>query len=570
MSGSHTATAPEEMTLDRETSEALWKMLSSGLLCDGLIKTSDGGAFPVHRVVMASFIRVYKRVIWVGTENVESVLEVTGYLYVSDLIKDCCEFLHSIMSLGKCISIDKVAKRYNCFVLESKTYRYRMQHFVEISKRSEEFFKLEINEVESLLSDENVNVVREKSVWKAALRWIEFNPANRVQHIARLLSCVRTGLVDLDFFVKKIQTHRYVAGNEACKPIVTDSLRFLHGPSVGARNDQVRTTPALARPRIPHELMFVIGGWMNGGPTTCIESYDSQADRWVKVESVDPAGPQAYHKCAVIGYDIYVIGDFNGQDFIRSVHCFNAHTKTWRSITPMHVKRGYVSVAVLNDIIYVMRGFDEREWQSSAETFDYRNNQWTVIASMNQQRSDACATAHNGYVYVTGGFSGSECLSSAERYDPEFDQWTAIASMRYRRSGIACIGFRDSIYAMGRFSGFFKLISVEKYSPETNTWTLLPNMHTAWSNFAVAVIDNIVFACGGLQDESETNRVSCYDPSSEQWYDATSMNEGRSAMAACVISGLPNVRDYVSYPRDNLRGEKCQKILDIFKANSRP
>ncbi|KAH9370760.1 hypothetical protein HPB48_016188 [Haemaphysalis longicornis] len=42
------------MTLDRETSEALWKMRSSGLPCDGLLMTSDGGAFPVHRVIMAS------------------------------------------------------------------------------------------------------------------------------------------------------------------------------------------------------------------------------------------------------------------------------------------------------------------------------------------------------------------------------------------------------------------------------------------------------------------------------------------------------------------------------------
>ncbi|KAH9367022.1 hypothetical protein HPB48_021381 [Haemaphysalis longicornis] len=248
----------------------------------------------------------------------------------------------------------------------------------------EELFKLEIDKVESLLSDQNVNVAEEGSVWRAALLWVEFKPANREQYIARLQ--LRPGLVGTDFFIEKIKTHRYVVGSEAFKPIVTDSLRFLYGLSFVARNDEVRT-PALPRPRIPHEAMFVIGGWMNGGPTACIDSYDSKADR---------------------------------------ARCFTAHTKTWRSTTPMHVKRGYVSVAMLSDvhschsfmpvIIHAMGGYDEREGQSSAEKFDYRNNQWAVIASMNQQHSDAYATAHSGYVYMTGGFGGSECLISSERY----------------------------------------------------------------------------------------------------------------------------------------------------------
>ncbi|KAH9367002.1 hypothetical protein HPB48_021512 [Haemaphysalis longicornis] len=497
------AAGSKEMALDRETSEALWKMRSSDLLSDSLLKTLHGGP-------PSLLSSTYKRVIWVGTENVESVSEAAGYLCVTDLIQDCCEFLHSIMSLENCISTCVVANCYNCFDPESKTYRYLMQHFTDILKRSEEFFKLKIDEVESLLSDENVNAV---------LRWVEFNPANREQHVARLLNCVRTGLVDTAF-VEQIKV-----------PIVTDSLHFMYGPSVVARNDEVRA-PALARPRIPHEAMFVIGGWMNGGPTTCIKSYDSKTARWVKVEGVHPAGPRAYDKCAAIGSRSCVLGGFNADDYFRSARCFNTHTKTWRSTTPMHVKKGYISVVVPNDIIYAVGGYDGREWQSYAKNFDYRNNQCTAIASINQQRIDTCTTARNGYVYLTGGFSGSECLSSTERYDPQFDQWTAIVSMRYRRSGVGCIGLRDSIYAIGSFSGHSKLFSAEKYNTGTNTWTLLPTI-------------------------------------TEQWYEATSMNEGRSAIAACAISGLLSVHDYVHDPYSNLMEEKHQKILNILKNNLR-
>ncbi|KAH7966653.1 hypothetical protein HPB49_018273 [Dermacentor silvarum] len=466
-----------------------------------------------------------------------------------------------------------------------------MEHFVEVAKRSDEFLRLDVDDVVSILSDENLNVVKEESVWKAALRWIEFEPAIRTRHTARLFECVRTGLVDTDFFVEKIKTHKYIVDDDSCRPRVMQTLRFLYDLDVVVHNDEV-PTPVFARPRIPHEVMFVIGGWMAGGPTTYIESYDTKADRWIKasaasiipsctqhrpprsprrfaVETVDPEGPRAYHKCAAIGNDIYVIGGFNGEDYFSSVRCFNACTKQWRSVTPMHVKRCYVSIAVLEDIIYAMGGYDGRHRQNTAEKFDHRTNQWTMIAPMLMQRSDACATTHDGYVYVTGGFSGNECLSSAERYDPTTDQWTAIASMRYRRSGVGCVGFRDSVYAIGGFNGTTRLFSAEKYNPDTNTWTSLPNMYTPRSNFAVAIIDNLVFAIGGFNGESTTNLVECYDPSTDQWCEATDMNETRSALAACVISGLPNIRDYVHQRRDNLMEEKRLKMLDILKHHSR-
>ncbi|KAL3219385.1 hypothetical protein MRX96_030404 [Rhipicephalus microplus] len=592
---------PDEM-LSQQTLEALWDMRGAGKLCDGLLKTADGGQFPVHRVVMANcsdyfralfgstFNKVrrkevlvpgvsketmavivefaYKRVTWVGCENVEQLLEAADYLCVMGMVKDCCDFLLSIMVPENCISIHNIGKLYNCFDLSSKAYNYLMLHFIEVSKRSEELLSLDIDEVEAIFSDENLNVVKEETVWKAVVRWIEHDSDNRQQHMARLLRCVRTGLVDTNFFVEKIKSHKLVLDNESCRQLVIDTLRFLYDLDVVMHNNEV-PTPMFARPRIPHEVMFVIGGWMHGGPTTYTESYDTKADRWIKVDEVDPDGPRAYHKCVAIGEEIYVIGGFNGEEYFSSVRCFNANTKTWRTITPMHMKRCYVSVAVLDEIIYAMGGYDGRHRQNTAEKFDRRTNQWTMISPMNMQRSDACATAHDSYVYVTGGFSGNECLSSAERYDPATDQWTMIACMRFRRSGVGCIGFRNYIYVIGGFNGTSRLVSAEKYNPETNMWSGLPNMYTPRSNFAVAIIDNLVFAIGGFNGESTTNLAECYDPANDQWYEATDMNESRSALAACVISGLPNIREYVHQRRDNLMEEKRLKMLDILKHRAR-
>lgn len=61
----------------------------------------------------------------------------------------------------------------------------------------------------------------------------------------------------------------------------------------------------LARPRIPHELLFVCGGWSGGSPTAAVEIYDvrflmnrlkqkphmntiqTRADRWFQLPYID-------------------------------------------------------------------------------------------------------------------------------------------------------------------------------------------------------------------------------------------------------------------------------------------
>ena len=50
---------------------------------------------------------------------------------------------------------------------------------------------------------------------------------------------------------------------------------------------QVDPTNPLARPRVPHELLFVVGGWSGGSPTNIVETYDTRADRWVVCETMD-------------------------------------------------------------------------------------------------------------------------------------------------------------------------------------------------------------------------------------------------------------------------------------------
>lgn len=76
---------------------------------------------------------------------------------------------------------------------------------------------------------------------------------------------------------------------EQCKPLVIDTLKCLYDLDL-SEDREIDTTNILGRPRIPHEMLFAVGGWSGGIPTNAIETYDTRADRWIMCHFGDPIG----------------------------------------------------------------------------------------------------------------------------------------------------------------------------------------------------------------------------------------------------------------------------------------
>lgn len=70
-------------------------------------------------------------------------------------------------------------------------------------------------------------------------------------------------------------------------------MKFLYDLDLSEDRD-VDTSNPLGRPRIPHELLFAIGGWSGGSPTNAMETYDTRADQWKNCDCGDPMGTSVY------------------------------------------------------------------------------------------------------------------------------------------------------------------------------------------------------------------------------------------------------------------------------------
>lgn len=540
-------------------------------LCDGIVRTSDGKEIHIHRVILVAlspFFRAfftnslnrgepepteitipdvpsiiieqiidfaYTQTCSLSWDNVFALTEAADQLSCTPIVTYCCDFIAKHLSPSNCIYILKFAKDYFLQDLELKAWHCAFLN-AEETIRSSEFPTLTADELEHLLSVDELNIHREENVFEAISRWITVDPEARKQHYAKLLPCVRFGLVLPDFYhhiIKKFQFRT----DESDALLSTIDVLF------NVEEDAFYYRQCYFRPRVPNEVIFAFSGWCEGFPTDHIETYDKQSDCWFVVNIRDQS-IRAYHGVVVLDNLIYVIGGFDGTEYFNTMHCFNPVTYTWTEKACMHDIRCYVSVCTFSGEIYALGGYNGRTRLNSAERYNPSLNQWTVIASMSVSRSDASAAVFEDKIYIAGGFNGAEVMCTVERYSPETNQWEHIRPMNSARSGLDLVAFHRHIYVLGGFDGTSRLSSVERYNPRQDYWEGVTDMQCRRSNMTSVVMNDQIYVIGGFDGTSTIPFTEIYDEDQDAWYSSTSMNLNRSALAACVCRGLPNAKSY--------------------------
>jgi hypothetical protein len=79
-----------------------------------------------------------------------------------------------------------------------------LRHFLQVSRCSEELLELPVEDLAEILGHEQLNVRNEEDVWHCALRWIDRDTEKRKVHVVDLMKTVRLGLLDKNFFRKKV------------------------------------------------------------------------------------------------------------------------------------------------------------------------------------------------------------------------------------------------------------------------------------------------------------------------------------------------------------------------------
>lgn len=410
------------------------------------------------------------------------------------------------------------------------------------------FVKLSFNGLRFIVSHDRLNVRREETTMRRIITWTRDNVIDREKYFLPLVQLVRFGNAAVNFIPQLITDNSF---KSFAAPQVVTYLYHVHSVLMDIQADPVPlkydiTRHPFLRPRIPHEILFVFGGWCGFAPVANFESYDIRVNKWFSSQ-INGMSPRAYHGTVTLQDAIYIIGGFSGTVHLNTVVAIDPINRNWYTRANMIQSRCYVSVATLDGKIYACGGFNGLQRTNACEVYDPNTNEWTLIKSMNDVRSDATCIAHQGKLYVIGGFDGENVHRSGEVYDPKSDSWSYIESMSIARSGLSSVCWNDLFIVVGGNNGVSRESSVEIYSPLTDKWSSGPRLITSRSNFAAAILEDNLYVIGGFDGESTTDlceKLSLKDLYESQWTPVWSLPKTRSALSACVMADLPNALEF--------------------------
>nr|KAG5694268.1 hypothetical protein BaRGS_021583 [Batillaria attramentaria] len=357
----------------------------------------------------------YTRDVPKDLQTIVHLLPAADRFQMEGLLKSCGQALAQELTPDNCVQIRAAVRAFSfsCKELKEASDKFLLENFPWIYCFSPEFLQLEVDDLCEILGHDKLNVRNEGIPLDAICRWVSYDFDHRYVHTERLLRYVRLGIITNEAFFTILNYHKLTAASPAVHTVLLDASRLMGQPEVISALDQ-------CSPRLPTDMVFVFGGSNLGWPLQIVEAFDIRSLTWKECPATD-FGPRSYHGTAVLNQVVYIIGGFDGADYINYCTAFHPETAAWSDVAPMHDKRCYVSVAVMDGYIYALGGFDGRVRQRSAERFHPASNQWTLIEPMICPRSDGGAVALDGKIYMIGGFNGQESLSSAEYYDPSCD-----------------------------------------------------------------------------------------------------------------------------------------------------
>ncbi|KAF3775093.1 Kelch-like protein 12 [Nymphaea thermarum] len=111
------------------------------------------------------------------------------------------------------------------------------------------------------------------------------------------------------------------------------------------------------------------------------------------------------HAAVELGGAVYVVGGYDGKEYLRSTERYDPREVSWTRLDSMSSRRGCPSLVVLNEKLYALGGYDGRSFLSSVEMFDPRIGSWIFADPMNSCRGYAAAVTLGDSVHIVGGLS---------------------------------------------------------------------------------------------------------------------------------------------------------------------
>lgn len=134
----------------------------------------------------------YFKEIKINMENVEELIHSAKLFQLDVIVDKCKQFLSNLLKTQPehCLWVQSIANLFSLHEIEVLATHYKYAKFMWI-KDSEDFYQLDIDKIQVLLSSNCLIVPKEEDIYHAAMAWVNFDKQNRSISLLTLLRCIR-------------------------------------------------------------------------------------------------------------------------------------------------------------------------------------------------------------------------------------------------------------------------------------------------------------------------------------------------------------------------------------------
>lgn len=466
----------------------------------------------------------------VNEDNVEKILSSACLFQMPTVVHACSNFLGKQLHFSNAIGFTLFAEQQNCDDLYQLSLQFTAKNFMEIYQNSEEFLRMNVEQLSTLLRNNDLNVNSEEDVFKALVKWLNHSD-ERMKHIQMLLPLVKLSQLSPTFIADHVEA--FCTTLETQK-IIMNAFKWQLIPE---RRDLTSDSSVPRKSTVGK--LLTIGGMDQNKGSINIESYDPREDKWSLLKNMPTRRLQ--FGCALYMDKLLIVGGRDGLKTLNNVDAIDLQTMTWTSLSsPLATSRHGLGLALLKGALYAVGGHDGWSYLNTVERLDLATKTWSYIAPMQTMRSTAGVAILNDKLYVVGGRESSICHRTAEMYDPHTNRWTNKAQMNKRRGGVSVASYNGFLYVFGGHDlpvsnpCCERTSSIEKYDPVADTWTLIANLDIGRDSIGVAVLGNSIITIGGFDGTNYLKTVERFDPEATEFEKLTSITFPRAG--ACVVA----------------------------------
>ena len=262
--------------------------------------------------------------------------------------------------------------------------------------------------------------------------------------------------------------------------------------------------------------IYHIGGETEAGVTNLVSRFDTSDRTWREMTAKPTAVSDT--SAAVLFGEIYVPGgrtaDGNPTNIVEA---YSPANNAWRPIASL--PRPISSGLTLSDgsYLYVIGGWDGSDYLDDVYVYDASSDSWRPLTKLPTPLASAAGGVIAGELFILGGTDGQTALDSCSIYNVDEDAWQECPAMLSPRKNAGAAIILNKLYILGGDEAVGTGFSfAEFYDPSTQIWQVVntPMLEDAatWKNLGVTNVETKIYALGGKMGETLSDGNYIYSP----------------------------------------------------------